>query len=227
MCRLRLAGGARATTRTTVTNEKGNDPDIKTAPALTFVRGNPKLASALNWVQQWQTYYYVPLMSLLDFYWRAESIQYLTVRKLKDTWIEWTMMGIHYAALLWLFQGKMQWLAFVTLARGFMTGIVVFATHYGEEHLDGGDHKMTLVEQTALTSRNITGGYIVNLLTGYISADGAPPLPDDADGAPGQGAADGTRLLQEARRGLPREHPHRVRQIQHRRAPRRLPRTGD
>ena len=160
---------ARHNTHHLVTNEKGNDPDIKTAPALTFVRGNPKLASALNWVQQWQTYYYVPLMSLLDFYWRAESIQYLTVRKLKDTWIEWTMMGIHYAALLWLFQGKMQWLAFVTLARGFMTGIVVFATHYGEEHLDGGDHKMTLVEQTALTSRNITGGYIVNLLTGYIS----------------------------------------------------------
>ena len=39
----------------------------------------------------------------------------------------------------------------------------------GEEHLDGGDHKMTLVEQTALTSRNITGGYVVNVLTGYIS----------------------------------------------------------
>ena len=28
---------------------------------------------------------------------------------------------------------------------------------------------MTLVEQTALTSRNITGGYLINLLTGYIS----------------------------------------------------------
>ena len=45
----------------------------------------------------------------------------------------------------------------MSLVRGFLTGIVVFATHYGEEHLDGGDHKMTLVEQTALTSRNITG----------------------------------------------------------------------
>ena len=28
---------------------------------------------------------------------------------------------------------------------------------------------MTLVEQTALTSRNITGGYLVNVLTGSIS----------------------------------------------------------
>lgn len=59
--------------------------------------------------------------------------------------------------------------AFTVLLRGFLTGIVVFSTHYGEDILNGGDHCMTLVEQTALTSRNITGGYVVNILTGYIS----------------------------------------------------------
>jgi len=64
---------------------------------------------------------------------------------------------------------KLAWLAYASLVRGFLTGIVVFATHYGEEHLEGGDHGMTLVEQTALTSRNITGGYVINVLTGYIS----------------------------------------------------------
>jgi len=42
-------------------------------------------------------------------------------------------------------------------------GIVVFATHYGEDILDGGDHGMTLIEQTALTSRNITGGHAMNV----------------------------------------------------------------
>ena len=71
--------------------------------------------------------------------------------------------------LWWVFSGQMCWLPLMSLVRGFLTGIVVFATHYGEEHLDGGDHKLTLVEQTALTSRNITGGHVVNLLTGYIS----------------------------------------------------------
>merc|ERR1711871_1833919 len=78
-------------------------------------------------------------------------------------------MIMHYAVLFWVFDGQYSWMLFMSLVRGFLTGIVVFATHYGEEHLDGGDHKMTLVEQTALTSRNITGGYIINLLTGYIS----------------------------------------------------------
>merc|ERR1719258_375874 len=106
---------------------------------------------------------------MLDIYWRVESLQYMMVRKLKEVWIEWLMMICHYSVLLWVFQGQMPMLLFMTLIRGFLTGIVVFATHYGEEHLDGGDHKMTLVEQTALTSRTITGGYLVNILTGYIS----------------------------------------------------------
>ena len=166
---------ARHNTHHLVTNEKGNDPDIKTAPVLTFVRGKPELAAMLNFVQRWQEYYYVPLMALLDVYWRLESIQYCTTRKLKEVWIEYAMMAGHYAILMWVFQdpsgaGTMWgWMAFMSLVRGFLTGIVVFATHYGEEHLDGGDHKLTLVEQTALTSRNITGGYVVNVLTGYIS----------------------------------------------------------
>ena len=82
----------------------------------------------------------------------------------------WATLVIHYAALAALFSGPgYGWMLFMMLCRGFMTGIVVFSTHYGEDILDSGDHKMTLVEQTALTSRNITGGYVVNLLTGYIS----------------------------------------------------------
>jgi len=160
---------ARHNTHHLVTNEIGNDPDIKTAPALTFVRNSPVLAKSLNRVQVWQQYYYVPLMALLDLYWRIESLQYLTTRKLKETWLQWSMMILHYICLAYVFQGQWQWLCFMSLVRGFLTGIVVFATHYGEEHLDGGGHKMTLVEQTSLTSRNITGGYIINLLTGYIS----------------------------------------------------------
>jgi len=152
-----------------VTNEDGNDPDIKTAPLLIYVRNNPAIAATLNAVQRWQQYYYVPLMSILDVYWRFESMQYLAARSLATTWSDWLMMGVHYAVLLWVFSGQMHWLPFMTLCRGFMTGIVVFATHYGEDILDGGNHGMTLVEQTALTSRNITGGHVMNVLTGYIS----------------------------------------------------------
>jgi len=150
------------------TNEASNDPDIRTMPVFTFVKGKPKLAAALNAVQRLQQYYYVPMMSALDIYWRFESVQVMVSQPLRKVWHEWLTLGLHYAVLFWLFQGKMSYLAFMTLCRGFMTGIVVFATHYGEDVLPA-DHGLTLVEQTALTSRNITGGWIVNVLTGYIS----------------------------------------------------------
>jgi len=160
---------ARHNTHHLVTNEHGNDPDIMTAPVLTYVRNNPKIAAALNAAQRWQQYYYVPAMSLMDMYWRFESIQYLAARPFAKMWGSWLLLAGHYAALFYLFRGQMAWLLFTMLCRGFLTGIVVFSTHYGEDILDGGKHGMTLVEQTALTSRNITGGYLVNVLTGYIS----------------------------------------------------------
>ena len=113
---------ARHNTHHLVTNEDGNDPDIKTAPLLIYVRNNPAIAATLNAVQRWQQYYYVPLMSILDVYWRFESMQYLAARSLATTWSDWLMMGVHYAVLLWVFSGQMHWLPFMTLCRGFMTG---------------------------------------------------------------------------------------------------------
>merc|ERR1712054_550898 len=121
---------ARHNTHHCVTNERGNDPDIKTAPALTFVRNSAAMAKSLNAVQRWQQYYYVPLMALLDVYWRLESLQYLSVRKLKDTWLEWSMMIMHYAVLFWVFDGQYSWMLFTSLVRGFLTGIVNLLTGY-------------------------------------------------------------------------------------------------
>ena len=54
-------------------------------------------------------------------------------------------------------------------------GIVVFATHYGEDILDGGDHGLTLVEQTALTSRNITGGHAMNVRCSRATSNPTSP----------------------------------------------------
>lgn len=61
-------------------------------------------------------------------------------------------------------------------------GIVVFATHYGEDILDGGDHGMTLIEQTALTSRNITGGHAMNVRCSRLHRTQPHPDPDHGPG---------------------------------------------
>ncbi len=158
---------ARHNTHHVVTNEDGNDPDIRTAPVLTYIRGNATLAKGLNWVQRWQEWYYLPVMCILDYYWRLESIMYIAMRMPKYT-RQALQLSLHYIFLAWAFQGQYSYIAVMSLFRGFLTGVVVFSTHYGEDLLEK-NPKMTLVRQTALTSRNITGGYLANLLTGFIS----------------------------------------------------------
>lgn len=158
---------ARHNTHHICTNEHGNDPDIRTAPVFIFVRNSPKIAKSLNFIQRFQTWYYIPMLSILDFYWRLESLAFLLVR-LPSHFPHLFAFSLHYVALAYIFAGKMDYMALMIAVRGFWTGLIVFATHYGEDILDG-NHNMTLCEQTALTSRNITGGYLVNVLTGYIS----------------------------------------------------------
>jgi len=159
---------ARHNTHHVVTNEHGNDPDIKTAPVLVYVRNSPTIANGLNFIQRWQQYYYLPVMCILDYYWRLESIAYVLMR-MPRYWKQFAVLALHYAWVAYAFYGNYKYLAIMSLWRGFLTGTIVFSTHYGEDILDGGDHKMTLVEQTSKTSRNITGGYIANLLTGFLS----------------------------------------------------------
>mmetsp|Transcript_24331 Transcript_24331/g.34035 ORF Transcript_24331/g.34035 Transcript_24331/m.34035 type:complete len:1069 (+) Transcript_24331:98-3304(+) len=158
---------ARHNTHHVVTNEHENDPDIKTAPVLTFVRNSPTIAKGLNFIQRWQQYYYLPVLCILDYYWRLESIAYIAMR-MPRYWKQAGSMTAHIIWTAYAFYGNYQYLAIMSLFRGFLTGAVVFSTHYGEDILDK-NHKLTLVEQTALTSRNIAGGYIANLLTGFLS----------------------------------------------------------
>lgn len=158
---------ARHNTHHICTNEHGNDPDIRTSPVFIFVRNSPAIAKSLNFIQRFQTWYYIPMLSILDFYWRLESLAYILVR-LPSHLPHLLAFSLHYLAVAWIFAGQTNYLWACIAVRGFWTGLVVFATHYGEDILDG-NHNMTLVEQTALTSRNITGGYLVNVLTGYIS----------------------------------------------------------
>lgn len=68
---------ARHNTHHICTNEDGNDPDIRTAPLLTFIRNNPAIVQNLNAVQRWQSWYYLGAMALMDIYWRYESLEFI------------------------------------------------------------------------------------------------------------------------------------------------------
>eukprot|EP00753_Platysulcus_tardus_P016775 PLAT6031.1.p2 GENE.PLAT6031.1~~PLAT6031.1.p2 ORF type:complete len:460 (+),score=195.15 PLAT6031.1:67-1380(+) len=162
---------ARHNTHHVTTNEVDNDPDVQTAPLLTYVnRWTERLGArpTLNALQKQQHLYFVPLLALLHIYWRAESIMYLAVRPRRYA-DRLAIMALHYVCLFFVFRG-VGWAPFwvAMLSKGVFTGVTVFATHYGEERLPA-DHSLTLAEQTVRTSRNIAGGTLVDLFTGNIS----------------------------------------------------------
>ena len=79
------------------------------------------IAAALNAAQRWQQYYYVPAMSLMDMYWRFESMQYLAARPFNKVWASWALLALHYSFVGYMFHGQYQWLLLTMLARGLPT----------------------------------------------------------------------------------------------------------
>eukprot|EP01062_Namystynia_karyoxenos_P000260 TRINITY_DN10084_c0_g1_i1.p1 TRINITY_DN10084_c0_g1~~TRINITY_DN10084_c0_g1_i1.p1 ORF type:complete len:534 (+),score=135.33 TRINITY_DN10084_c0_g1_i1:94-1602(+) len=162
---------ARHNTHHVCTNEHKADPDIRTSPVLVYVRNDPRIAKALNAVQRWQQWYYLPVFLIFDLYWRLESLAYLLMRLPRPRMVaRLALLAAHYVFLYHVFAHHWRLLILFSALRGFLTGVVVFSTHYGEDILSQGDARvMTLAEQTSRTSCNIAGGRLVNFLTGCIS----------------------------------------------------------
>jgi fatty acid desaturase len=156
---------ARHNTHHVVTNEMHNDPDIKTSPVLTFFAST---AQQLNIFQQMQSYYYVPLVSMLDLYWKFESIEY-TFTRLPQHAIGSALLIVYWIFTVYVFY-PLGFKAFMlcSMLKGLFTGLVVFATHYSEQRLEK-DPKMSFAEQSSRTSRNISGGFFIDVFSGHIS----------------------------------------------------------
>jgi len=165
----------RHNTHHVVTNEVGNDPDIVTAPLLCFFEDQ------LRWFNQYQHIYYLPLLSLLHFYWHIEAwittlIHCFARKNYREARLAfYDIFGMIFWDFLFIFWGFQQGPRYPLLAvwlAGMGTAAVVFATHYAEERLEP-NHQMSFIEQTNKTSRNIKGfwseQYFWNLITNNLS----------------------------------------------------------
>lgn len=168
---------ARHNTHHMVTNEVGNDPDVRTEPVLHFHDahvGRSRRHVPLQHI--WFTF----LLGVLDVFWRYESLM-IIIKNWKSQKGVAARLSLHYALLA----GLLMWtdvtplnLLCLMYVRGFMTAIVVFANHYPEDRLPP-DHEMGLFEQTLRTSRNTSGLFthseegicrsVFNECTGYLS----------------------------------------------------------
>lgn len=162
------------------TNEIGNDPDIRTEPVLHFFDKSCDPRTRAHIPAQHLLFTF--LLSLLDIFWRYESVVVLLKEKKARGWGHIVRLGAHYllfALLLLRSEVTCLDLLSLSLVRGFMTAIVVFANHYPEDRLPG-KHQMGLFEQTLNTTRNTTGfftpnsgdsifRFIFNEATGYLA----------------------------------------------------------
>merc|ERR1711907_110879 len=154
---------ARHNTHHVVTNELENDPDIKTSPLLSYVE------KRLNFLQRFQGLYFLPTMALLHLYWRVESWMYC-LKRVRRMVPHLLLLASNLLVMQYLF-AKTSWgtLLFCLLAKGLMTGLVVFSTHYTMERLPKSPQDLSFFEQSVKTSLNITGPWIFHWFSGYIS----------------------------------------------------------
>ena len=161
------------------TNEVHNDPDIKLMPLLHFFE-----KFVPNSIQQYQHIYYVPMFFLLHIYWLVESFMINYKNIYNKNYYERKLaiqdsigLLLHCIFSYMLIRQAGLYVLLVYYISGFLTALVVFATHYGEDRLEPKyAQSLSLVEQTLLTSRNIAGfinndidNYIWNWLTGGLN----------------------------------------------------------
>ncbi len=150
------------------TNEDGFDPDIDLAPAFTYMNKHAKL----NFVQRFQHIYFLPVVAQLHFMWLSSSVRHTVDRKMH---LRTALLVLHHILMVTVVYrsgaGAFLWphLLVGYVLKGFFTAVFVFSTHYPEVRLPMGAENMPLAQQTALTSRNIGGGWIVDWMSGGIS----------------------------------------------------------
>eukprot|EP00026_Physarum_polycephalum_P008737 Phypoly_transcript_08837.p1 GENE.Phypoly_transcript_08837~~Phypoly_transcript_08837.p1 ORF type:complete len:455 (+),score=83.90 Phypoly_transcript_08837:106-1365(+) len=150
------------------TNECAHDPDISIAPLFHFVQQFPDLKTRLNSFQKYQHYYFLPFLTLLDADWRYESITHAMSLYPKSK-LPVIKLLAHYIVALYIAYFIGVWGSIgLILTRGFLTAVVVFSNHYSEKRYVSSP-ALSFVEQTAYTTRNISGGFLVDFFTGHIS----------------------------------------------------------
>lgn len=149
---------SRHNTHHMTTNEINNDPDVRTEPVFHFY-DKTLGKNGSNHIPM-QNIFFIILLSILDAFWRYESIMILLKPSNKNHVFKNALgLCVHYSMLLSLLiwtEVTLLDLVMLSLCKGFMTASVVFANHYPEDRLPS-DHKMGLFEQTLRTSRNTTG----------------------------------------------------------------------
>lgn len=156
-------------------NKRGSDPDIET-DTISFVDDDAaKSRGIVRWVTQRQGWLFFPLLTFegLNLHYRSVA-SLVTQGTRKQRWTELPLIAAHFA----LYLVPLFWFLPLGLAFAFLgVQMAVFGVYMGASfapnHKGMGivpaDVKMDFLSKQVLTSRNISGGWGMSILTGGLN----------------------------------------------------------
>ncbi|MEV6488910.1 acyl-CoA desaturase [Actinoplanes sp. NPDC051633] len=153
-------------------NHDDLDPDVGPG-ALVWSREQAAERTGFGaWLTRHQAWLFFPLLTLLGLSLRKDSIVALRTEKIKQRWLEATLLGVHivgYLAVLFLVLSPLQALAFFVVHQavfGVYLGLTFAPNHKGMPHPTGDED---FLRKQVLTSRNVRGGVLMDVALGGLN----------------------------------------------------------
>ncbi|MCG5215680.1 acyl-CoA desaturase [Streptosporangium sp. KLBMP 9127] len=156
-------------------NHEDHDPDVSPDVLLwserqaKVSRGLPKL------IGRWQAYLFFPLLTLEGMNLHVASFRSLFKSTMKNRPIEGALLVAHvviYLAVIFTLLPFGMALAFVVVNQavfGVYLGMTFAPNHKGMQMLCGDDEKLDFLRKQVLTSRNVTGGRVIDVALGGLN----------------------------------------------------------
>jgi fatty acid desaturase len=156
-------------------NHEDRDPDV-TPDVLVWSANQAEHASGVpRWVGGRQAYLFFPLLTLEGLSLHVNSVRALRLPSLRHRLAEAVTLFLHFAAylgvvLLVLSPGKAAAFVAINLALfGVYLGCTFAPNHKGMDMLTSDDEQLDFLRRQVLTSRNVRGGHLINVLLGGLN----------------------------------------------------------
>ena len=156
-------------------NHEDHDPDVD-PDLLVWSTNQARSAKGIaRWVGRQQAYLFFPLLTLEGLSLHVNSVRALSRPSLRNRLPEAVLLGLHFVAylsivLLVLSPGKSAAFIAINLALfGVYLGCTFAPNHKGMEMLTSDSEKLDFLRRQVLTSRNVRGGHLVNVLLGGLN----------------------------------------------------------
>jgi len=156
-------------------NHEDLDPDVVPDVLVFSTRQAGEARGPARLIGAHQAFWFFPLLTLEGMYLHVAGVQALLRPSMKRRGLEAALLAVHfvgYAAALLLVLSPLKALAFLAVHQGLFgvyLGCVFAPNHKGMPTLTSEDERPDFLRKQVLTSRNIDGGWLVDVALGGLN----------------------------------------------------------